>query len=254
MENIIVISRDKGTVALVKKVLGRGDTIVLNSESFEGLIESIKVNQHRLIIIDSTLKYDERYFAFIKFIQEFNMIPFLLLSTSTDTKCLHDIRYVAPDGFLIVPFNDLELKICIAVIQAKFDKNQKNRVEMGQNDDVPLAIRKTLNYIDFNIFKKIEVTDLANITKWEKNYFIKIFLNYVGITPYQYILEKKVEKAKLLIIQTDYPINQISYELGFKSYTNFVSAFKKIANSSPSQFKKLNYSNVAVDTNDMFGD
>jgi AraC-like DNA-binding protein len=125
---------------------------------------------------------------------------------------------------------------------------------MGQNDDVPLAIRKTLNYIDFNIFKKIEVTDLANITKWEKNYFIKIFLNYVGITPYQYILEKKVEKAKLLIIQTDYPINQISYELGFKSYTNFVSAFKKIANSSPSQFKKLNYSNVAVDTNDMFSD
>jgi AraC-like DNA-binding protein len=240
-------------VVLVQKTLNQNDRIVLIHSEFAGLIESMKTEQYQLIIIDCALKYDENYFAFIKFIQDFSMVPFLLLSSTNDPRCLDNIRYAAPDGFLLVPFNDLELKICLAVIQAKFDKFQKRLVKKESYSDVPISIRKTLTFIDFNIFKKIEVTDLANITQWEKNYFIKLFVKYVGVTPYQYILVKKVEKAKLLITQTDYTINQISYELGFKSYTNFVSAFKKITTTSPSHYKRLN-SRISTDSEDLFLD
>ena len=253
MKRILIISRNKETVVLVQKTLNQNDRIVLIHDAFDGLIESIKTEQYQLLIVDCALKYDENYFSFIKFIQEFSMVPFLLLSTVNDPRHLDNIRYAAPDGFLLVPFNDLELKICLAVIQAKFDKFQKHRVEKESFSNVPLAIRKTLIYVDFNIFKKIEVSDLANITQWEKNYFIKLFVKYVGVTPYQYILVKKVEKAKLLIAQTDYTINQISYELGFKSYTNFVGAFKKITTTSPSHYKRLN-SRITNKSADLFLD
>lgn len=241
MKYILLLSKNCELIDLVKTATNNIESGVIVSATYKLVTESIKIYDCKLIIIDCTVQFDTNYFNFIKSLQYLNLIPFLLISSATDTRYIENIKYCIPDGYLTTPFNTLDLKICIVLIQAKFEKKLKKKIQAEGLENVPLGIKETLKYIDSNIFKKIEIIDLSNLTQWEKNYFIKLFLKYVGNTPYQYILKKKIEMAKSLLAQSDYSINQISFELGFKSYTNFNCAFKKITSNTPSTYKRMNF-------------
>ena len=66
-----------------------------------------------------------------------------------------------------------------------------------------------------------------------------MFTNYLKITPYQYILKVKIEKAKSIISETNQPLTEISQDLGFQSYSNFCIAFKKLnGDENPESFMK----------------
>jgi AraC-like DNA-binding protein len=51
-------------------------------------------------------------------------------------------------------------------------------------------------------------------------------------------MDKKIEKAKTLLIETKIPIVQLSFDLGFKSHSNFCSIFKKATGKTPENFRK----------------
>ena len=73
--------------------------------------------------------------------------------------------------------------------------------------------------------------------------FLVIFTQQMYITPYQYILERKIEHAKILIQQQKITITDIAFKMGFSSYVNFCNAFKKITSKTPSNFRTF-YSNL----------
>jgi len=87
--------------------------------------------------------------------------------------------------------------------------------------------RTHVKYIDENLNEKILVSDTVKLTRWDSQHFNRLFLKYIGVTPHKYILEKKIEKAKTMITETSIPIYQISFDLGFKSYSNFSHFFLK---------------------------
>jgi AraC family transcriptional regulator len=62
----------------------------------------------------------------------------------------------------------------------------------------------------------------------------------MNVTPYQYILQKKIEKAKHLMTETDKPITFIAMDLSFTSYSNFCNAFKRFTGFKPDAYRKLN--------------
>jgi AraC-like DNA-binding protein len=248
IKQILLFSKNLVLIEVVKNTLTDTESRVRAFPTFKLITDEIKVQNTELIIIDCAIKFDSFYFNFIKMLQQLNKVPFMLLSNIDDLRLITNIQYCIPDGYLTMPFNNLDLKISVILIQAKFKKKQQKRIQAEGLDDVPFGIKIALNYIDLNIFKKIVLTDLSNLTQWKKNYFIKLFLKYVGSTPYQYILEKKIDMAKSLLIQSDYPLNQISFELGFKSYTNFNNAFKKMTYTSPSNFKRVNFNKNNTNT------
>ena len=72
---------------------------------------------------------------------------------------------------------------------------------------------------------------------WKKNYFILMFSKYMRCTPHQYILKCKVEKCLVLLNTTNLSANDISYELGFNSYSNFSKLFKKVTGMTIEEYK-----------------
>jgi AraC-like DNA-binding protein len=241
MNDIIIISTNKPLINSIKTTLNDRENRVVVIDTFRLILDSIKIKDRKLIIIDCDLKFDSAFYNFIKSMQELTTVPFMFITSITESINIENIKYCSPDWFLSLPFNNIDLKTCVVLIEAKFEKQQETDIENEGLANTPFGVKTTLKYIDSNIFKKIEVIDLANLTRWEKNYFAKLFLKYVGSTPYQYILNKKIEKAKSLLIQTDYSSSQISFELGFKSYTNFNGAFKNVTSTSPSSFRRMNF-------------
>jgi len=102
-------------------------------------------------------------------------------------------------------------------------------------------ILQVLKYIDENISRNITVEELAEITHFHPNYFIRFFRKHLGVSPAHYIYKKRMERSKNLLSIKDLSITQISQENGFNNLYHFSKAFKSYTGYSPTEYRKLFY-------------
>lgn len=92
-------------------------------------------------------------------------------------------------------------------------------------------------YIDSKTRANVTVASLASTFHLSEPYLISIFRDKFGITPKQYILQKKIEAAKKLLTKGHAEIKEISEILGFSSPYHFSTAFKKITGNTPHAYR-----------------
>ena len=89
-----------------------------------------------------------------------------------------------------------------------------------------------------NVEQDIDFKKFAEENHMGYSYFRKMFKKYTGVPPVQYHLERKILRAKEMLLSTDKIIKEISYELGFQSIYYFSRVFKKKTGVSPSGIRK----------------
>ncbi|MDP4181243.1 MAG: AraC family transcriptional regulator [Bacillota bacterium] len=112
------------------------------------------------------------------------------------------------------------------------------------NRTVPLSphygiIKKVIEYIDENIERKIQLSDLSALSGLSPNHFHNIFTKTMGLTPNVFITKVRLDKAKEYLTRTDLPISEISLKCGFDNIPYFSHIFKKQLNLSPGEFRKM---------------
>lgn len=99
-------------------------------------------------------------------------------------------------------------------------------------------IRKACLYFRENLTQNINMEQLANELNVGYSYFRQMFRKYTGISPTQYHLSLRIQKAKDLLISTNQSIKEISVDLGFDSCFYFSRIFKDKTGKSPVEFRK----------------
>lgn len=100
------------------------------------------------------------------------------------------------------------------------------------------AITSVLRFIDGNLEQSLTLEQLAGNCHMNPVYFHRLFKQKMGVTPYRYILDKKLAEAKKQLIMTSKSCLEIALGLGFSSQSYFNYAFKKELGISPLQFRK----------------
>ncbi|HMM02362.1 MAG: AraC family transcriptional regulator [Prevotella sp.] len=88
-------------------------------------------------------------------------------------------------------------------------------------------------------FKDIKPQDIADQLNMSYSNFRKIFKEYTGFAPSQYIQELKIQKSKELLTNTMIPVKEIAYMMGFENQEYFFTAFKKKNNTTPIEYRKF---------------
>ena len=99
-------------------------------------------------------------------------------------------------------------------------------------------LTKVLQYINNNIYDDIDIQVLADEACVTKHYLIRIFRRCFGIAPLQYINRKKIEKAQLMLITSDFAIKELAFTLGFNTPAYFCRLFKHIAGCTPQEYRR----------------
>lgn len=94
-----------------------------------------------------------------------------------------------------------------------------------------------VDYIDKNLFRNLKVSDVADYFGYNSEYLSHMFSSLKGITLKRFILQKKVEKANYLLMDTNKTINEISIILGFSDCHNFMKVYKRITGLTPSEYR-----------------
>jgi AraC-like DNA-binding protein len=99
-------------------------------------------------------------------------------------------------------------------------------------------IKSSKDYIDHNLHKDFTLSGLAEMCHMSKNFYCKIFKSIFGVSPFDYIAQSRINKAKKLLITTNIKISDISIMCGISDITYFYKIFKKYVNMTPANYRK----------------
>ena len=106
------------------------------------------------------------------------------------------------------------------------------------NTSVKHKLQIALNYIEQNLDEKLTLDLLAERVSISKYYLCRLFVKHLDITPRQYIIEQRIDKAKQLLKQKpSMQIVDIALNCGFASHSHFNRQFNRNTGMSPKSYR-----------------
>lgn len=109
--------------------------------------------------------------------------------------------------------------------------------ELNKSDHTMERIFPALQFINKNIDKKISVDVLANEICLSTDYFSRLFVNVTKTRPIEYIQRKRIEKAQLLLVSTNYSLEKIASATGLNNASYLTRLFKRYTGKSPGKYR-----------------
>lgn len=134
-----------------------------------------------------------------------------------------------------------ELYLCRAPVVEKAAVVYQILVSLRKHSDSVMRspiVMKVISAISADWQKPFSLQEIANKCGYNKNHVIRIFKKETGKTPYAYITDMKISKAKQLLLGSDASLSQISTECGFGDYINLYKAFVKAEGCPPLIWRK----------------
>jgi AraC-like DNA-binding protein len=104
--------------------------------------------------------------------------------------------------------------------------------------DIPRKIRDIRSYLEENFVEAIGLETLSERFSISKYHLCHEFKRYIGLSPNEYLITTRLNKAKGLLRLADLGISEISDMAGFASLNHFFYTFKKHEKMSPSEYRK----------------
>ena len=113
--------------------------------------------------------------------------------------------------------------------------------EIASTDSKISPLHSVDRYIEKNLSNpELSNEVIADELKISEVYLRKLFINHIGTSPKQYILDMRIQKAKELLVESPLSVTDISRECGFSSVYHFCRAFKQRTATTPTQFAEKN--------------
>ena len=107
-------------------------------------------------------------------------------------------------------------------------------------DLIPVYIHllRAKDLIDRDYAKELDVPALARAAHASPAHFSRGFKRAFGETPHQYLLKRRIERAKDLLRETDRSVTEVSLDVGFRSLGSFSTAFRELVGEPPRDYAR----------------
>ena len=98
-------------------------------------------------------------------------------------------------------------------------------------------VKAVEEFVMDNLDADLALSDLAAVAHLSEYHFARLFKATTGQTPHQFVIGKRVERAKHLITEGRLTLVQVAAEVGFASQSHLTLHFKRVVGSTPGQFR-----------------
>jgi AraC family transcriptional regulator len=103
----------------------------------------------------------------------------------------------------------------------------------------PRQVDRIRDYVSAHLSEDISVSDLAALVGLSVFHFTRRFQSTLGSSPYRFILESRIERAKEAMRDPSLSLSVVARACGFGSASHFSKAFTNIVGATPSSFRRL---------------
>jgi AraC-like DNA-binding protein len=101
----------------------------------------------------------------------------------------------------------------------------------------PRAMRRVREYIEEHLEENISIQALANIASLSMYHFARAFKQSGGMTPHEYLIQRRVQRTKDLLAETDLPLSEIALASGFSDQSHCARRFREHVGMTPSSYR-----------------
>lgn len=98
-------------------------------------------------------------------------------------------------------------------------------------------LRQAIDYIHTHLDQDLSLAEIAGAINITPTYFASLFKRATGLSPHQYVIQQRVERAKLLLSKTDLAIADIALQVGFSNQSHLTRHFKRLIGVTPKQVR-----------------
>ena len=131
-----------------------------------------------------------------------------------------------------------------AVVNGIFKNNSMETIKDGAGSSA--VLKNVLEYINNNYSEDITLKQLAEVGAVSPGHLNKIFKEAFNMSPMKFINNFRLDKAKELMMYSDFNISQISELVGFSSIHYFSRFFKKKENMTPNEYRENVKDNIYI--------
>lgn len=108
----------------------------------------------------------------------------------------------------------------------------------NQSGLTPNQVRLVTEYVHNHMYEKISISELAALVDLTRFHFIRAFKQSAGVPPHQFIIRRRVDRAKEMLAEQSASIAEIAARTGFGSAVQMTRAFRRVVGTTPSAFRR----------------
>jgi len=102
---------------------------------------------------------------------------------------------------------------------------------------IKYALRQVSEYVEANLSRDVSLEQLARIARMSPYHFSRLFRQSTGCSPHQYVINRRMERARELLIGSSRSLADISREVGYESQSHFTAVFRRTIGLTPKVFR-----------------
>ena len=102
----------------------------------------------------------------------------------------------------------------------------------------PLQLRRVMDYIEARLDQDLGLADLAALADLSTHHFGQAFKASTGMPPHRYLIERRIHRAKELLIGGNRSIAEIAVSVGFSSQSHMTLNFRKLVQTTPARYRR----------------
>lgn len=110
--------------------------------------------------------------------------------------------------------------------------------EVKPQNGLPRArLNRVLEYVDANLEQEIALAALADTAGMSPHYFSELFKQSLGFPPHQYVLRRRIERARELLRNSNITVFEAAVRTGFSDQSHFTKIFRRIVGVTPTEYR-----------------
>jgi len=190
-----------------------------------GSFPSIKELTEHSVILDRFLRLKRPYVVVKDPNEIYHSLKNLVLEL--------DKRESSQEPMMYLLFCQLLIQLARMIVQK--DETDRSKQHLQFN----IYVKKAVDYLHQNYDRDIQVKDVALAVSLHSGYLHRIFKQQMNCTIMDYLTKLRIQKAKMLLKETEIPVIEISQYIGVNSRQYFSMLFKKYTGQTPNGYRKL---------------
>jgi AraC family transcriptional regulator len=144
----------------------------------------------------------------------------------------------SPDGFPVAYAESLASMLIVEMFRASATKPIPPQLTTNAGS---ARFKPVIDFVEESLDREISLNEMASLVGLSVTHFSHAFRTKYGVSPYRYILQRRIRRAATLLRTTNDTIATIGANVGFASQSHFSQAFARLVGSAPSAYRSVSH-------------
>ena len=238
VEDERIVARD-----LQETVCALGYAVAGLAATADEALGLVRAHAPDLVLIDVVLKGDRDGIWLGRVLREEHDVPFVYTTSFADRRTVRQARATRPNGYLVKPYSQDDV---YAAIETALGNHADRPLDAravaqaaapGGGALAPSALRAVQDHVERHFDRPLSLADLAGVAALSPFHFARAFKAATGTPPHAYVVARRLDEARRLLRDTDWPVARVAMAVGYESPSHFSALFRREVGVTPGQFR-----------------